>query len=71
MNKHLRPQTFTTPADSVSSANRWKHWKRNNWKIIWVVWQKLLLRISWTYWLVYSIQQFTNTYMNVRLTMTR
>ena len=28
MNKHLRPQTFSTPADSASSANRWKHWKR-------------------------------------------
>ena len=28
MNKHLRPQTFSAPADSASSANRWKHWKR-------------------------------------------
>ena len=28
MAKHLRPQTFSTPADSASSANRWKHWKR-------------------------------------------
>jgi len=28
MDKHLRPQTFSTPDDSASSAYRWKHWKR-------------------------------------------
>jgi len=70
MDKHLRPQTFSTPDDSASSAYRWKHWKRIL-ETVCVVWQMLLFRICCTYWLVYSIQQFTSTYVNVRLTRTR